>query len=149
RKAIIPTEERHPLPSTGPSRRAERSSHPRARGADFPSSSLTAYSVGSPPRARGGRDLSGGSPRWKRFTPARAGRTRSLRRISTLEKVHPRARGADERSPADLHVGKGSPPRARGGRRIASIGPAVKGFTPARAGRTAGLPPDFRVHDGS
>ncbi len=114
--------------------------HPRVRGDDLSSSSISAISVGSPPRARGRPRRHGRPGRVLRFTPACAGTTPASLRLRLRPAVHPRVRGDDSNQKRGVASSLGSPPRARG-RRLERAGrAALVRFTPACAGTTPQAP---------
>ena len=111
--------------------------HPRIRGEDDTTATITRCGVGSPPHSRGR------PRRWRRerdayrLTPAFAGKTIRVEVDFSTYRAHPRIRGEDRYLAAAMQSCLGSPPHSRGRRRPAVDEEGQEGLTPAFAGKTS------------
>ena len=114
-----------------------RPAHPRSRGENFTSGSLTERPTGSSPLTRGKPVMHVVQGLAGRLIPAHAGKTQNDRGVPTDETAHPRSRGENSLTPDRPSLSAGSSPLTRGkpwtqlwvrrGRRL----------IPAHAGKTA------------
>ena len=114
--------------------------HPRVRGEQTSSQSLSTGCDGSPPRARGAE---GEGPRHDvrpGITPVCAGSSLPAGRPRRPARDHPRVRGEQTTRPGQFLPRAGSPPRARGAGAEAHRDPAGLGITPACAGSRSSFP---------
>ena len=115
--------------------------HPRIRGEDRRRQSDRRNLLGSPPHTRGRffqsliPFLSPG------FTPAYAGKISAPAVFYDAWEVHPRIRGEDDGFQPSAFRISGSPPHTRGRSPAISLLNAVRGFTPAYAGKITGSAP--------
>ncbi len=110
--------------------------HPRLRGENLTSLSVTSRVSGSPPPTRGKLRNNNAPTLYIRITPAYAGKTTVKISQGWNVKDHPRLRGENkqcQRSGADC---RGSPPPTRGKPRPDNGTVAVLRITPAYAGKT-------------
>ena len=113
------------------------SDHPRACGANMPSSTVCKESCGSSPRVRG-KHLFKIPQRYRnRIIPARAGQTVTQIDGDGGTADHPRACGANFPGPPWDNVSSGSSPRVRGKQFQALQIHVIRRIIPARAGQTA------------
>ncbi len=110
--------------------------HPRSRGEDASSLTITVRWTGSSPLARGGPGSRCPGPRCPGLIPARAGRTPGRSARHPRSRAHPRSRGEDSACVVVDQPRQGSSPLARGGHRQPVDQLDRRGLIPARAGRT-------------
>ena len=111
--------------------------HPRSRGNDPLTRTITTSPLGSPPLARERRVLLIALPMTFRITPARAGTTFKFLFTKSTYQDHPRSRGNDINEPISLCHAPGSPPLARERRLSFLRYNSQDRITPARAGTTS------------
>mgnify|MGYP001017367640 CR=1 FL=1 len=134
RRGLIPAH----AGKTVPPKQADhcRQAHPRSRGENSSSPSLTCLPTGSSPLTRGkprrGRhfDLDPG------LIPAHAGKTYEAHALAIQTGAHPRSRGENLRVMRGLDVLSGSSPLTRGKLRAPSSEHVFRGLIPAHAGKT-------------
>ena len=90
---------------------------------------------GSPPRMRGKGGLTGGPCCGSRITPAYAGKSRGRRQIPESGQDHPRVCGEKASARALTAWMLGSPPHMRGKGSLGRGDHALRGITPAYAGK--------------
>ena len=136
---------------SAPSRRhqAPTRDHPRVRGEKVRLPEVADRVMGSPPRARGKVPMQGTDWALQGITPACAGK--SLRRYGRCQHTedHPRVRGEKNSTPSHSSISVGSPPRARGKEKFGDEHEAIRGITPACAGKSGchlSSPPPFGDH---
>ena len=115
---------------------ASRKAHPRSRGENDPSGSVSHSHPGSSPLTRGKRRLTGVHA-WRRgLIPAHAGKTDERELEGLRSAAHPRSRGENCDAVGHVVADGGSSPLTRGkhsGRRELPDGPRL---IPAHAGKT-------------
>ena len=110
--------------------------HPRVCGEKTPMRSEGVRGVGSPPRVRG-KGRPGRLRVWlARITPACAGKSGCCNPDPQGQRDHPRVCGEKITPLLFLALASGSPPRVRGKEDTAGSLDAVRGITPACAGKS-------------
>ena len=110
--------------------------HPRSRGENIESRTVTEPCVGSSPLTRGKRKRERSSNEWSGLIPAHAGKTIAASVWSSSTLAHPRSRGENGFSSVIAAVATGSSPLTRGKRGQDRGERHARGLIPAHAGKT-------------
>ena len=110
--------------------------HPRRCGENSSPCSKRLQASGSPPQVRGKRQKEIARAVHGRITPAGAGKTHDYAEARYWRRDHPRRCGENKPIWDIAFLTIGSPPQVRGKRSLAQDCHAVKGITPAGAGKT-------------
>ena len=110
--------------------------HPRVCGEKTLYSGIRLVVLGSPPRVRGKGEQTARPHYHMRITPACAGKRRLSAKTASRSRDHPRVCGEKLVQFVHFRCPKGSPPRVRGKEDTAGSLDAVRGITPACAGKS-------------
>ena len=116
----------------------QRGDHPRLRGEQSVSASITPFRMGSPPLARGTASDYDKDFIYRGITPACAGNRWVMALRLPEREDHPRLRGEQLPAFAAVKHGAGSPPLARGTGVDVVKRHTQRGITPACAGNSIG-----------
>ena len=105
-------------------------------GEKFPTNGDSVAKQGSPPRGRGKDGYKVSHPNTFRITPAWAGKSPGAESGLSVPRDHPRVGGEKLPIAHFLHHSSGSPPRGRGKAVLPFCSQAIKGITPAWAGKS-------------
>ena len=121
----------------GAARRAGTPAHPRSRGENYKSATLTRSSSGSSPLTRGKRRRIDPVPETVGLIPAHAGKTRPKPLTRTSSPAHPRSRGENGTLAVQDLCATGSSPLTQGKLVRFAPGKVHQGLIPAHAGKTS------------
>ena len=106
----------------------------------------SAQSIGSPSRMRGKEGDELGLGQTIRITPACAGKSPAHPAACPVHRDHPRVCGEKKPAPSGLDSQQGSPPRVRGKVPVTVFLCFCAGITPACAGKSRAMRPQFPLH---
>ena len=121
---------------TAQGRVQEVEAHPRSRGENIESRTVTAPCAGSSPLTRGKRRRRRRRRCCGGLIPAHAGKTFSSPASELIDGAHPRSRGENTAAAAPMAGPNGSSPLTRGKRAQIKAAVSVVGLIPAHAGKT-------------
>ena len=116
--------------------RGDVEAHPRSRGENIESRTVTAPCAGSSPLTRGKHQLGAYRSLYPGLIPAHAGKTHRSRRTWRSSGAHPRSRGENPQSTAPADRPSGSSPLTRGKLARVTTLRGLARLIPAHAGKT-------------